>query len=160
MKCFGWLTTFCKHAIEFWWTMKLLWQMHLQLRMLRLLRLFSKNEPKRLRKTVNISIFYKIAGQAFNKSSHKIYSFLGSRVALLFNSPRGSLVWQAGAGLFCVCMFSPCLCGFSADTAASSHSLKTCKLSFDSNLPIGVNVSENGCLYLSTLWWTADLSRV
>ncbi len=38
--------------------------------------------------------------------------------------------------------------GFSPVTPASSHSPKTCRLTGDSKLPVGVNVSVKGCLSL------------
>ncbi len=69
----------------------------------------SKNEPKRLTKTVNISIFYKIAGQAFNKSSHKIHSFLGSRVAYYLAVQEGPWSDKLGQGLS-VFACSPLVC--------------------------------------------------
>ena len=52
-------------------------------------------------------------------------------------------------------MFSPCPRGFTPGPPVSSHSPKTCKtgvrLTGDSKLPVGVNVSVNGCssLYVS-----------
>ncbi len=45
-------------------------------------------------------------------------------------------------------MFSSCLRGFSPGTPASSHNPKTCRLTGDSKLPVGVNVSVSGCLSL------------
>ena len=53
-----------------------------------------------------------------------------------------------GALLCGVCMFSPCQRGFPPGAPASSHSPKTCRLIGDSKLPVGVNVSVNGCLSL------------
>ena len=32
MKCFGWINTFCKDAIELWYSKKPLWQLHSQFR--------------------------------------------------------------------------------------------------------------------------------
>ena len=47
-------------------------------------------------------------------------------------------------------MFSLCLRWFSPGSLASSHRPKTCKLGFiligHSKLPVGVNVSVDGCL--------------
>ncbi len=40
----------------------------------------------------------------------------------------------------------PCLPEFPSGTPASSHSLKTCRLIADSNLPVVLNVSVNGYL--------------
>lgn len=51
-----------------------------------------------------------------------------------------------GAFLCAVCRFSLCLRGFSP---ASSHSPKICRLTGDSNFPVGVNMSTTGCLSLS-----------
>ena len=57
-------------------------------------------------------------------------------------------------------MFSSCLHGFSPGTPASSHNPKTCKICY-SKLFVGVNVSVAVvCPYVSTLWWTRDLTRV
>ena len=52
-----------------------------------------------------------------------------------------------------VCVFSMCLSGFSPGTPVSSHILKTCKVGVSrlivhSKLPVGVNVSMDGCLCL------------
>ena len=45
-----------------------------------------------------------------------------------------------------VCMYSPCMRGFSLGALASSHLLNTCRLIGDSSVNRGVNVSMNGCL--------------
>ncbi len=71
------------------------------------------------------------------------------RLALFPNSKRvvGSIpgwCWN----LLCVLTFSLCLRGFSQGTPTSSHSPKTCWLTGDSKLPVGVNVSVNDCLSL------------
>ena len=77
---------------------------------------------------------------------------MGSTVAsqqegLGFDSRLGRGVFLCG-----VCMFSPCLRGFSPGTPASSHSPKTCRLGArligESKLSVGVSVSVNGCLSL------------
>lgn len=57
---------------------------------------------------------------------------------------RTFLVWIFAEPFLCgVCLFSPCLCGFSLGTLTSSHSLKAkhIKLIGDSQLIVGVSVS-------------------
>ncbi len=75
-----------------------------------------------------------------------------SQWILIINSGQkvlGSTPGWCRTSLCGVCMFSPCLCGFSLGIPASSHSPNTCRLTGgDSKLPIGVNVCVDGCLSL------------
>ncbi|MED6245428.1 hypothetical protein ATANTOWER_002988 [Ataeniobius toweri] len=61
---------------------------------------------------------------------------VGSAVALQQEGPGFDS--QPGVFLHGVCMFSPCMCGFSPGTPASSHSPGTCLLIGHSKLPFGV----------------------
>ncbi|MED6267298.1 hypothetical protein CHARACLAT_010727 [Characodon lateralis] len=72
----------------------------------------------------------------------------GGTVALQQEGP-GFDSWP-GVFLHGVCMFSPCMRGFSPGTPASSHSPKTC---------LCMNECVCGCLCVA-LRWTGDLSRV
>lgn len=52
-------------------------------------------------------------------------------------------------------LFSPCLCGFSPGTLASSHGPKTCEIRFigDFKLAVGVNGCLSLCVSSATDWW-------
>ncbi len=60
-----------------------------------------------------------------------IYYYLGSR-------------WCSGWLGLSVCSLLVACCGFSPGSSASSHNPKTCRLTGDSKLPVGVNVSVSG----------------
>ena len=79
-------------------------------------------------------------------------------LALLPHSKRvpGS---NLSRGLCGVCMFSPCLCGFSLSTLVSSHSPKTCMLGW--SVVLGVIVRIHSCLSTCgpAMDWWAGLNR-
>lgn len=63
--------------------------------------------------------------------------------------PHSQKAVGSNPGLASVCIFSPCLRGFPLGALASSRNPKTCRLIGDSKLPVGGNVSVNGCLSLN-----------